>query len=35
MAFPLAYAQLTLTHFKGQGYGYANFDSQYLANGDR
>ena len=35
MGFRLACAHLTLTHFGGQGKGYAHFYSEYFENCDR
>ena len=31
----LAYLYLTLVNFKGQGHGYAYFNSENLENGER
>ena len=35
MDLPLAYLQLTLNNYKGQGQGYTHLDSEYLGNDDR
>ena len=35
MGFRLLHFHLTLNHYKGQGQGYACFNSEYLESGDR